>query len=91
MMDELDLEKPDPKRVGLENDKFVIEYVKTALQNVLDLYPTTAENDEQRATKEPEAYKKNILIFQVEQKTYLRKLIETYQNQINKLNKDDSL
>jgi hypothetical protein len=91
MMDEIDLEKPDPKRVNLEEDKFIVEFVKNALQTLLDLYPTNAANDLERSNKEPEQYKKNVLIFQYEQKTYLSKLIEAYQNQINKLNKEDSL
>jgi glycosylphosphatidylinositol transamidase (GPIT) subunit GPI8 len=91
MMDELDLEKPDPKRHGLENDRIVLEYVKNAFQTNLDLYPTRVENDQDRAMKEPEAYKKNILEYQIAQKNYLAQLIETYQNQLNKLNKDDVL
>ena len=91
MMDEIDLEKPDPKRVNLEDDKFIVEFVKNAFQTLLDLYPTNAENDLERVNKEPEQHKKNILIYQYEQKNYLSKLIEAYQNQINKLNKEDAL
>jgi hypothetical protein len=91
MMDEVDLEKPDPKRTGLETDRIILEYVKNALQTNLNLYPTSAENDQLRAEQETETYKRNILQYQVEQKTYLSKLIEVYQQQLNKLNKDDVL
>ena len=91
MMDEVDLEKPDPKRTGLEDDRIILEYVKNALQTNLNLYPTSAENDQSRAEKETETHKKNVLQYQVEQKTYLTKLIEVYQQQLNKSNKDDVL
>ncbi len=90
-MDEIDLEKQDPKRVNLEQDKIIVEYVKTQFQNNLDLYANKAEFDLERSKKEPEQFKKNILIYQYEQKTYLTKIIEAYQEQINLLNKEDSL
>ncbi len=91
MMDEIDLEKPDPKRIGLENDKIIIEYVKNQFQTILELYTNRAQYDLERCLKETEVYKKNILIFQYEQKTLLSNLIGVYQDQLNKLNKDDSL
>lgn len=90
-MDEIDLEKQDPKRVSLEQDKIIVEYVKTQFQNYLDLYANKADFDLERSKKEPEPFKKNILIYQYEQKTYLTKIIEAYQEQINLLNKEDSL
>jgi len=91
MMDEIDLEKPDPKRSGLENDRIILEFVKNAFQTNLDLYPSGIQNDIERELREPEPYKKNILKYQIAQKLYLSKLIETYQKQLNRLNKEDVL
>ena len=91
LLDEIDLEKPDPKRAGLEEDRIVVDYVKTFLINKLESYPTSVEHDTKREHREPEIAKKNILKFQIEQKTFLAKLIEAYFQQLQKLNKEDSL
>jgi hypothetical protein len=91
LLDEIDLEKPDPKRFGLEEDKIIVEYVKTYFQNKLESYPTTIDQDMRRENLEPERAKKNILRFQIEQKTFLAKLSSVYHDQIQKLNKEDSL
>lgn len=91
LLDEIDMEKPDPKRVGLENDRIVLEHVKNALYNLQDMYSSKSESDQERANREPELYKKNVIQYLVEQKNYLAKLIEVYHVQANKMNKDDML
>lgn len=91
LLDEIDMEKPDPKRVGLEDDRIVLEHVKNALYTMLEKYPTSAQSDQERAAREPEHYKKNVIQYLVEQKNYLSKLIEAYHAQSAKMNKDDML
>lgn len=91
LLDEIDLEKPDPRRFGLEQDRIMVEYVKTYLQNRLESYSTSIDNDVRRERSETDVAKKNILNFQIEQKTFLAKLIGTYLEQLERLNKEDSL
>lgn len=92
MLDEIELDKEDIKRFGLEGDRVVLEYVKNAFQSILDLYPTKLENDLERIKKaniEPD--RKLAISYLIEQKKYLNKLIEIYENEINKLVKEDTL
>jgi hypothetical protein len=91
LMDEIDMEKTDPKRFGLENDRIILENVKNAMMNLHDLYSSKYESDQVRADREPEQYKKNVIQYMIEQKKLLTKLIQIYQIQSNKLNKDDVL
>jgi len=92
MLDEIELEKEDIKRFDLEGDRIVLEYTKNALQSLLDLYPTKLENDMERIKKaniEPD--RKVAIAYLIEQKKYLIKLIEIYENEISKLVKEDTL
>ena len=92
MLDEIELEKEDIKRFDLEGDRIVLEYTKNALQSFLDLYPTKLENDMERIKKaniEPD--RKVAIAYLIEQKKYLIKLIEIYENEISKLVKEDTL
>jgi hypothetical protein len=91
LMDEADLEKEDPKRVGLENDRIIIEYVKNSLKGVLDSYPTKFEFDSERLSREPEDHKKAVYKYLIAQKSYLIRLIEYYQSELYRLIKEDSL
>jgi hypothetical protein len=90
-MDEADLEKEDPKRVGLEHDRIIIEYVKNSLKSVLDSYPTKLELDNERLAREPEEHKQAVYRYLIAQKSYLIRLIEFYQSELYRLVKDDSL
>lgn len=90
-MDKSDLEKLDPKRIGLEKDKIILETTKNGLQTYYDLYPTKVEEDVKRLLNEKESYKKEVLKYMIEQKKYLVRLIEYYRFEINKLMKEDIL
>jgi hypothetical protein len=90
-MDDLDLTKPDPKRSGLEDDRIIIETMKNALKSLLDLYPSSLDQDKFKLKQEQEGSKKMIFKYIIEQKNILIKLIDLYDEQINKLTKDDSL
>ncbi len=91
MMDEEDLKKTDPKRVGLEKDRILLEYVKNAFKAKLDLYPTRLEEDITKMNNQTDPAKSNIIAYLIEQKKYLMKLIDQYEFEINKLAKEDSL
>ena len=92
MLDDLELDKEDIKRFGLESDRIVLQYAQSSLQSQLDLYPTKLEQDLERVNKaniEPD--RKLAISYLIEQKKYLIKLIEIYENEISKLVKEDTL
>jgi hypothetical protein len=92
MLDDLELDREDIKRIGLEEDRVVLQYVKNALQSQLDLYPTSLKNDLERVNKaDIEPDRKTAIRYMIEQKRYLTKLIEIYENEINRLVKEDTL
>ena len=92
MLDEIELDREDIKRIGLEEDRVVLQYVKNALQSILDLYPTTLKSDMERVGKAGiEADKKTAIVYMIEQKRYLVRLIEVYENEVNRLVKEDTL
>ncbi len=91
MMDEADLQKDDPRRVGLESDRIIVEYVKNAFKTILDSYPTKVENDVERLNKETNSEKKVVLQYLISQKRFLIRLIDLYQSELYKLVKEDSL
>lgn len=90
-MDESDLEKDDPRRVGLESDRIIVEYVKNALKSKLEAFPTKVEDDVERLNKETNPEKKTVIQYLIGQKRLLMKLIEVYQAELYKLVKEDSL
>ncbi len=82
MLDEIELAGEDIKRFDLEGDRVVLEYTKNALSSILEIYPTKLENDLERIQKaniEPD--RKLAIAYLIEQKKYLTKLIEIYQNE----------
>ena len=86
MLDEIEMDREDIKRIGLEEDRVVLQYVKNALQSQLDLYPTSLKSDLERVQKtDIEADRKIAILYLIEQKKYLVKLIEVYENEINRL------
>lgn len=92
MLDEIELDREDIKRFDLEGDRIVLEYTKNAFQSLLDLYPTKLENDIERIKKANiEHDRKTAIAYLIEQKKYLIKLIEIYENEISKLVKEDTL
>jgi len=92
MLDEIELAKEDIKRFGLEGDRIVLEYARNALQTLLHLYPTKLSHDLERIQKENiEPDKRLAIAYLIQQKKYLVKLIEIYDNEINKLIKEDTL
>jgi phosphate uptake regulator len=90
-MDESDLERDDPKRVGLEGDRIIVEFTKNALKSLLDAFPTKLQNDIERLSKETQQDRKTVIKYLINQKRLLIKLIDVYQNELYKLVKEDSL
>ena len=90
-MEENDLEKTDPKRTNLEEDKLILEYTKERVIAMYDLYPTKLEEDEERLELQTNAKIKLAISFTIEQKKYLLKLIDLYDNELLRLMKEDIL
>ena len=91
MMEESDLEKLDVKRVGLEEDRIILEFAKNSLQSYLDNLPTKLSNDKIAVLEEKDKNVKAWLEFKIQQKTLLTEIINIYNDEMNKLLKDDSL
>lgn len=92
MLDEIELDREDIRRIGLEEDRVVLQYVKNALQSHLDLYPTTIKNDLERLNKaDIEPDRRTAILYNVQQKKYLVRLIDIYDKEINRLVKEDTL
>lgn len=92
-MDEHDLEKLDPKRTNLEEDKIVLEYSKERLRAVYDLYPTKLEYDLEllKSINDYDEIKSLAIRYRIEQKKLLLRLIDIYDNELLKLIKEDIL
>lgn len=91
MLDDKELEQTDPKRFGLENDRILLESVKQQLKNKYDLYPTNIQQDMRRLESETDPLLKLLIQYQIEQKRNLLKMINVYNDDINKLVKEDVL
>ena len=91
IMDQEDLNKDDPKRLGLESDKIILETVKEAFKASLALEHSSLEDDENNYNKTEDKLKKLVLKYNIEQKKYFNKIIDVYQEEIFKLIKEDSL
>ena len=90
-MDETELEKLDPKRSNLEEDKLILEYSKERLKAIYDLYPTKLHEDEDKLAREKDEKLIKGISYKIQQKKYLLKLIELYTNELMKLIKEDIL
>jgi hypothetical protein len=90
-MEENDLEKTDPKRTNLEEDKLILEYAKERLTSIYDLSDTKLEEDEENLKQETNTKLKLAISYKIEQKKYLLKLIELYNNELFRLLKEDIL
>ena len=90
-MEENDLEKQDPKRTNLEEDRLILEYAKERLRAIYDLFPTKLEEDEDKLSKETNPKIRLAISFKIEQKKYLLRLIDTYTDELLKLTKEDIL
>jgi len=90
-MEENDLEKTDPKRTNLEEDKLILEYAKERLTSIYDLSDSKLEEDEENLKQETNTKLKLAISYKIEQKKYLLKLIELYNNELFRLLKEDIL
>lgn len=90
-MEDNDLDKQDPKRTNLEEDKLILEYAKERLRAIYDLFPTKLEEDEEKLNSETDPRIRVAISYKIEQKKYLLKLVDTYTNELLKLIKEDIL
>jgi hypothetical protein len=91
MMEETEMELLDPKRTDLENDRIVLEFIKNNLQNIYDLYPTKIENDIEQLKVETNRERRTWIQYKINQKKILLQIIDKYNDDLNKIMKDDSL
>lgn len=85
------MELLDPKRTDLENDRIVLEFIKNNLQSIYDLYPTKIENDIEQLKSETNRERRTWIQYKINQKKILLQIIDKYNDDLNKIMKDDSL
>jgi hypothetical protein len=90
-MEDSELDKQDPKRTNLEEDKLILEYAKERLRAIYDLFPTKLEEDEEKLNTETDYRIRLAITYKIEQKKYLLRLVETYNDELLKLIKEDIL
>ncbi len=90
IMDEIDMEKYDPKRNGLEYDPIVMDTAKNALEQALAAM-STETNDTKRADQASDYLKKMVIEYTISQRALLENIIKKYDEQSYRLNKDDIL
>lgn len=90
MMDPFDLEKEDPKRKDLHEDKLIINFV---LENLQAMEKLSTPLSEITASLEKETHPliRNFITYKIQQRKLLLKLIDKYQDQYNFLLKDEAL
>lgn len=91
MMDSNDMEKEDPKRNSLEEDKLIVNYTKENLIAIEKLSQSSLAEEEERFNKETNPLIKHFIKYKIQQRKILRKIIEIYEAQYNFLIKDESL
>lgn len=91
MMDATDLEKPDPKRVDLEQDRIVLEYATNQLRTLLSQVSGTISTNLELANAEKDLLKRAVLHFKIEQIKLLTRIIGIYDEAYYRLVKEDSL
>jgi hypothetical protein len=91
MMDANDMEKEDPKRNNLEQDKLIVNYTKENFIAIEKLSQTTLAEEEERFIKETNPLIKHFIKYKIQQRKLLRKIIEAYEEQYLFLIKDESL
>lgn len=91
MMDATDLEKPDPKRVDLEQDRIVLEYAANQLRTLLSQVSGTISTNSELARAENDLLKRAVILYKIEQIKLLTKIIGIYDEAYYRLVKEDSL
>lgn len=91
MMDKLDLEKSDPKRVHLDEDKIIVQFAADNLSGLNKLFKLTLEEEQNSQSIEDKAFVKHFKLYKIQQRQLLMKLIEIYYNRYHYLVKDESL
>ena len=90
MMDHLDLEKEDPKRKDLHEDKLIINFAKDQFMAIDQLSRNYSEELE-KYNNETNPMVKNFMKYKLQQRSMLLKVVDKYQDQFNFLIKDEAL
>jgi hypothetical protein len=91
MLDQIDFSMEEPKRDFIEQDRIVIHFIKENLEALDTLSSTTIKEEEDKLSKETNQLKKVFIIYKIQQKRLLRRLIEKYSDQYLFLLKDETL
>jgi hypothetical protein len=91
MMDPTDLKQPDPKRVGLEQDRIVLEYAINQLRSYLLNMHGTMQGFHAAAEAEKDHLVSAVHLYKAEQMRLLQDLIRIYEDDYSRLLKEDSL
>lgn len=90
MMDNNDLEMPDPKRSNLEQDGIILDYAISQFQIILSNLENIS-NYEEEVKIEQNISIKNAYLYSINQKKMLVDLIAIYKEEYYKLIKEDAL
>lgn len=90
-MDVTDLKQSDPKRVGLEQDRIVLEYMINQFRSQLVTMHSSINDLLSAAASEKRYLAKLVYLYKAEQMKILQALIEIYEDDYNRLLKEDSL
>lgn len=91
MLDSNDLEKEDPKRKNLHEDKLIVNFVKENLQAMEHLNQNSIKEEQEKYEKETNPLIKNFIKYKIQQRNLLKKLVEVYDSQYFMLVKDEAL
>ena len=90
MMDEFDLKQTDPKRVGLEQDRIILEFSINQLRSTLSLIDNSHELA-QKIKGESNYIKNNAYKYKFTQINLLKRIINAFEDNYMMLLKEDSL
>lgn len=90
MMDNFDLEKEDPKRKDLHEDKLIINFTKDQFM-AIDQLSRNYNEELEKYNKEERPMIKSFMKYKLQQRSLLLKVVDKLQDQFNFLIKDESL
>lgn len=91
MLDENDLEKPDPKRVNLDEDKIIIDYARNSFISMDSLFMNSLEKEKERFNEERDEKIKALIHYKILHRNLLKRFVDVYAEHYLMLIKEDSL
>lgn len=91
MLDESDLEKPDPKRIGLDEDKIIIDYARNSFISMDSLFMNSLDKEKERFSSEKNDKIRSLIHYKILHRNLLKRFIDVYADHYLMLIKEDSL